>query len=162
MPDRRKDLKASAFMVKSLVAGKRNAARKHATLRMEHSFLQTDNKRQKTALSITENQHAIIVCAQPTPVKTSTRDKEMPRRTNRSHTKTNATQHETRNQRRKLKEWRMRPRSINLRKTVGLTLNSNTKASMKTTSFRTKPAMLSHRRPNRYATTQTTNGDNYG
>ena len=57
-PEGRNDSKGSASSVTSFVTVKPNATRKHATLTTERSELETDNKRQKTALNITENWYA--------------------------------------------------------------------------------------------------------
>ena len=55
MPDKFEKLKESASIVTRLVRRKGNATSKHVTLRTERSELETDNKRLKTALSISEN-----------------------------------------------------------------------------------------------------------
>ena len=72
--DRRKNWKGSASIVTSLVTGKWNVARKHVTVRTERSKLKTENKRQKTALSLTEHWYARFVGTQATPPNVATRD----------------------------------------------------------------------------------------
>ena len=86
MLDRRKDSKRIASIVASSDKGKRDAARKHVTQRTERSELQTDNKRQDTALVRTENWYARFVGTQATPPDIAIRGKEMVSRANRSHT----------------------------------------------------------------------------
>ena len=61
MPEGRQDSKGSASSVTRFVTVKPNSARKHATLTTERSELETDNKRQKTALNLTENWYARFV-----------------------------------------------------------------------------------------------------
>ena len=122
MPDRRKDSKGSASIVTTSDAGKRNAHRKHATLRTEHSKPEIDNKGQKTALKITEIWYARFVGTQATPANTATSEKNAYPYREIPHEK--QTQDETNNQRREIKGiMKNAPRSINLLKTVRLTAN---------------------------------------
>ena len=87
MPDKQKDLKGGASIVTSSVTGKRNAARKLTTLRMEHSELETDNNEHETAFSITKKWCDRFMGTQAIPPNTGTRDREMVPSTVRSHTK---------------------------------------------------------------------------
>ena len=70
-----KKINGNASIVTSLITDRRNAARKHVTLKTGCSELETDNKRLKTALSKTESWYARFVGTQATPPNTATRVK---------------------------------------------------------------------------------------
>ena len=87
MSDKRKNLKGYVSIVITSVTGKPKPARKHATLRTERSEVETENKRQKTAPSITENECARFEGKEASPLNTASRDRKMLPRTDRTHTK---------------------------------------------------------------------------
>ena len=83
MPFRRKVLKISVTFRTSLVTGKQNAVRKPIVLRNERSKLESEKEPQKAAIKKTENWYVSFVGTQVFLLKTATRVREMPRRTDR-------------------------------------------------------------------------------